>query len=107
MSSSATPHGAITTGTIVGSAFSNKVTHYKIKNAYGTSIFYGDFVKWGDDNPNTTVQKDTGTTACTPMEFFLDVLIPTLLLVNLRLINISQLQLLRMILVRMFVPIPL
>ena len=29
MSSSATPHGAITTGTIVGSAFSNKVTHYK------------------------------------------------------------------------------
>ena len=58
MSSSATPHGAITTGTIVGSAFSNKVTHYKIKNAYGTSIFYGDFVKWGDDNPNTTIQTD-------------------------------------------------
>ena len=62
MSTSATPHGATTTGTIVGAAFSNKVTHYKIKNAYGTSIFYGDFVKWGDDNPNTTIQKDTGTT---------------------------------------------
>tara|TARA_R110001599_G_scaffold5885_6_gene29171 strand:+ start:21 stop:608 length:588 start_codon:yes stop_codon:yes gene_type:complete len=71
MSSSATPHGAITTGTVVGAAFSNKITHYKIKNAYGTSIFYGDFVKWGDDNPNTTIQKDTGTTACTPIGVFL------------------------------------
>ena len=71
MSSVATPFGASTNGTIVGAAFTNKVTHYKIKNAYGTSIFYGDFVKWGDDNPNTTVQKDTGTTACTPIGVFL------------------------------------
>jgi hypothetical protein len=71
MSSSATPFGASTTGTIVGAAFTNKVTHYKIKNAFGTSIFYGDFVKWGDDNPNTTVQKDTGTTALTPIGVFL------------------------------------
>mgnify|MGYP003625060571 len=71
MSSVATPFGASTNGTIVGAAFTNKVTHYKIKNAYGTSIFYGDFVKWGDDNPNTTIQKDTGTTACTPIGVFL------------------------------------
>ena len=71
MSSTATPFGASTNGTIVGAAFTNKVTHYKIKNAYGTSIFYGDFVKWGDDNPNTTVQKDTGTTALTPIGVFL------------------------------------
>ncbi len=71
MSSVATPLGASTNGTIVGAAFTNKVTHYKIKNAYGTSIFYGDFVKWGDDNPNTTVQKDTGTTALTPIGVFL------------------------------------
>ena len=71
MSSVATPFGASTNGTIVGAAFTNKVTHYKIKNAYGTSIFYGDFVKWGDDNPNTTVQKDTGTTALTPIGVFL------------------------------------
>jgi hypothetical protein len=47
MSSSATPHGARPTGTVVGSPYQGKVTHYKIKNAYGTSIFYGDFVKWG------------------------------------------------------------
>ena len=71
MASSATPHGARPVGTIVGSPYQGKVTHYKIKNAFGTSIFYGDFVKWADDNPNTTIQKDTGTTACTPIGVFL------------------------------------
>ena len=67
MASSATPHGAVPVGSLVSAAYNAKVTHYKIKNAYGTSIFYGDLVKWGDDNPNTTIQKDTGTTACTPI----------------------------------------
>ena len=71
MSSSATPHGARPIGSIISCAFNNQVKHYKIKNAYGTSIFYGDFVKWADDNPNTTIQKDTGTTACTPIGVFL------------------------------------
>ena len=45
--------------------------YYKIKNNFGTAIFYGDFVKWGDDNPNTTIQKDTGTTSLTPIGVFL------------------------------------
>ena len=71
MASSATPHGAVPVGSLVSAAYNAKVTHYKIKNAYGTSIFYGDFVKWGDDNPNTTIQKDTGTTAATPIGVFL------------------------------------
>ena len=71
MSASATPHGAVPVGSLVSAAYNAKVTHYKIKNAYGTSIFYGDFVKWGDDNPNTTIQKDTGTTAATPIGVFL------------------------------------
>ena len=71
MSTSATPHGAVPVGSLVSCAYNAKVTHYKIKNAYGTSIFFGDFVKWGDDNPNTTIQKDTGTTACTPIGVFL------------------------------------
>ena len=31
MSSSATPHGARPTGTVVGSPYQGKVTHYKIK----------------------------------------------------------------------------
>jgi|TARA_R110000822_G_scaffold2545_4_gene12028 hypothetical protein len=71
MSSTATPFGARPVGTVVGSPYQGKVTHYKIKNAYATSIFYGDIVKWGDDNPNTTIQKDTGTTALTPIGVFL------------------------------------
>ena len=71
MSTSATPMGARPCGTVVGSPYQGKVTHYKIKNAYGTSIFFGDFVKWGDDNPNTTVQKDTGTATLTPIGVFL------------------------------------
>jgi len=71
MSTSATPHGAVPVGSLVSCAYNAKVTHYKIKNAYGTSIFFGDFVKWGDDNPNTTIQKDTGTTACTPIGVFM------------------------------------
>ena len=71
MSSSATPMGARPCGTVVGSPYQGKVTHYKIKNAYGSSIFFGDFVKWGDDNPNTTIQKDTGTATLTPIGVFL------------------------------------
>ncbi len=71
MASSATPHGASPTGSLVSCAYNAKVTHYKIKNAFGTSIFYGDFVKFGDDNPNTTIQKDTGTTSATPIGVFL------------------------------------
>tara|TARA_Y100001973_G_C5182092_1_gene325495 strand:- start:170 stop:757 length:588 start_codon:yes stop_codon:yes gene_type:complete len=71
MATSATPHGAVPVGSLVSAAFNSKVTHYKIKNNFGTSIFFGDFVKWGDDNPNTTIQKDTGTTACTPIGVFM------------------------------------
>ena len=71
MAASATPHGATPVGSLVSCAYNAKVTHYKIKSAYGTSIFYGDVVKWADDNPNTTIAKDTGTTACTPIGIFL------------------------------------
>ena len=71
MASSATPHGAVPVGSLVSCAYNAKITHYKIKIAYGTSIFYGDFVKFGDDNPNTTIQKDTGTSTATPVGIFL------------------------------------
>ena len=71
MSTTATPYGSRPIGTIVGSPYQGKVTHYKIKNAYATSIFYGDIVKWADGNPNTTIQKDTGTTTLTPIGVFL------------------------------------
>jgi hypothetical protein len=71
MSTTAAPYGARPIGTVVGSPYQGKVTHYKIKNAYGTSIFYGDIVKLADDNPNTTIQKDSGTTSLTPIGVFL------------------------------------
>ena len=71
MASSATPMGARPVSSLVSCAYNAKITHYKIKNAYGTSIFYGDFVKWADDNPNTTIQKETGTTSLTPIGVFL------------------------------------
>lgn len=71
MASTASPMGARPVGSLVSAAYNAKITHYKINNAYGTDIFYGDFVKWADNNPNTTVQKDTGTTAMTPIGVFL------------------------------------
>ena len=73
MAASAAPHGARPVGSLVSCAYNAKISHYKIKNNYGTAIFYGDFVKWADDNPNTTIQKDTGTTSLTPIGVFLGV----------------------------------
>ena len=71
MASSATPMGAEPVGSLVSCAYNAKITHYKIANNFGTAIFYGDFVKWADNNPNTTIQKDTGTTSLTPIGVFL------------------------------------
>ncbi len=73
MAASAAPFGARPVGSLVSCAYNAKISHYKIKNNYGTAIFYGDFVKWADDNPNTTIQKDTGTTSLTPIGVFLGV----------------------------------
>ena len=71
MASTASPFGARPVSSLVSCAYKAKITHYKIKNAFGTSNFYGDFVKWADDNPNTTIQKDTGTSSATPIGVFL------------------------------------
>ena len=71
MASTASPMGARPMGSLVSCAYNAKITHYKINNAYATDIFYGDFVKWADNNPNTTIQKDTGTTPMTPIGVFL------------------------------------
>ena len=73
MASSATPMGARPVGSLVSCAYNAKITHYKIASGYATAIFYGDFVKWADGDPNTTIQKDTGTTSLTPIGVFLGV----------------------------------
>ena len=69
MSSAATPYGARPVGTLSASgSFTAKVRHYQIASAYGTSIFFGDFVKLVTAG---TIEKDTGTTACTPIGIFM------------------------------------
>lgn len=71
MADVASPYGAVPVSSLVSCAYNDKIVHYKIANGYNTNIFYGDFVKWHDNNPNTTIQKDVGTTAMTPIGVFL------------------------------------
>lgn len=68
MATTATPMGAEPTDTLSASgSFTGKVRHIKIASGYGTAIFYGDFVKLVNTG---TVEKDTGTTALTPVGVF-------------------------------------
>ncbi len=61
MATSATPMGAEPVGTLSASgSFTGKVRHIKIANAYGTAIFYGDFVKLVSSG---TVEKASFTTS--------------------------------------------
>ena len=69
MSATATPTGAEPIGTLSSSgSFTGKVRHLKIASNYGTAIFYGDFVKTVAAG---TIEKDAGTTACTPTGVFM------------------------------------
>ena len=69
MATSATPNGAEPVGTCSSSgSFTGKVVHIKIASAYGTAIFYGDFVKLVTAG---TIEKDTGTAALTSIGIFL------------------------------------
>ena len=68
MATSATPYGARPVGTLSASgSYTGKVQHIKIASGYGTAIFYGDFVKLVAAG---TIEKDTGTTALTPIGVF-------------------------------------
>ena len=68
MATTATPMGAEPTDTLSASgSFTGKVRHIKVASGYGTAIFYGDFVKLVSTG---TVEKDTGTTAATPVGVF-------------------------------------
>ena len=65
------PYGLVPVKLLSGVPFVGTTRHYSIASGYATDIFYGDFVKWADNNPNTTIQKDTGTTSMTPIGVFL------------------------------------
>ena len=61
MATSATPNGAEPVNTLSASgSYTGKVRHMKIASAYGTAIFYGDFVKLVAAG---TVEKAAVTTA--------------------------------------------
>ena len=69
MATSATPNGAEPVGTCSSSgSFTGKVVHIKVASAYGTAIFYGDFVKLVTAG---TIELDTGTSALTSIGIFM------------------------------------
>lgn len=67
MATTAAPYGARPVDTLAATGFVNKIRQIKIASGYGTAIFYGDFVKLVSTG---TVEKDTGTTALTPVGIF-------------------------------------
>lgn len=68
MATVATPTGAEPIGTLSASgSYTGKIRHIKIASGYAANIFYGDFVKLVNTG---TVEKDTGTTALTPVGVF-------------------------------------
>jgi hypothetical protein len=68
MSSTATPYGLRPANLTGGQPFAGGIRQIKIASAYATDIFYGDPVKLVTAG---TVEKDTGTTALTPVGVFL------------------------------------
>lgn len=68
MASTATPYGLLPIRKIGSNPNAGGLTPYKIASGYATSIFFGDIVKIGT---NGTLEKDTGTTACTPIGVFM------------------------------------
>jgi len=70
MSSTSAPFGLRPVGTL-GGEYTGGFRQYPILSSYSTRICYGDVVKLNDDGSTVTVQKDTGTSAATPIGIFL------------------------------------
>lgn len=68
MSSVSTPHGFRPVGLLGGRVYAGATRKFQIASGYGTGIFYGDAVKLVAAG---TIEKDTGTTAMTPVGIFL------------------------------------
>ena len=67
MSSTATPYGFRPVGLLGSGTWSDATRQIKIASGYATAIFYVDAVKLVSAG---TVEKDTGTTALTPVGIF-------------------------------------
>ena len=70
MSSTSAPFGLRPVGT-TGGEYTGGFRQYPILSSYSTRICYGDVVKLNDDGSTVTIQKDTGTSAATPIGIFL------------------------------------
>tara|TARA_R100001463_G_scaffold54137_1_gene105158 strand:+ start:3088 stop:3690 length:603 start_codon:yes stop_codon:yes gene_type:complete len=70
MSSVSSPFGLRPVGTL-GGEYTGGFRQYPILSSESTRICYGDIVKLTDGGSATTIQKDTGTSACTPIGIFL------------------------------------
>ncbi len=70
MSTIAAPFGLRPVGNLSGT-FNDSFRQYPILSSESTRICFGDAVKLTDAGSTTTIQKDTGTTALTPIGVFL------------------------------------
>ena len=70
MSSVSSPFGLRPVGTL-GGEYTGGFRQYPILSSESTRICTGDIVKLTDGGSTTTIQKDTGTSACTPIGIFL------------------------------------
>jgi|TARA_S200002703_G_scaffold43041_1_gene37448 hypothetical protein len=70
MSATAAPFGLRPVGNLSGT-YNGAFRQYPILTSYSTRICFGDVVKLVDGGSTTTIEKDTGTTAATPIGIFL------------------------------------
>jgi hypothetical protein len=70
MSATAAPFGLRPVGNLSGT-YNGSFRQYPILSSYSTGIAFGDVVKLVDNSTTTTIEKDTGTTAATPIGIFL------------------------------------
>ena len=70
MSATAAPFGLRPVGNLSGT-YNGAFRQYPILSSYSTRICFGDVVKLVDGGSTTTIEKDTGTTAATPIGIFL------------------------------------
>ena len=70
MSSTSAPFGLRPVGTL-GGEYTGGFRQYPILSSYSTRICMGDVVKLVDGGSTTTIEKDTGTSAATPIRILL------------------------------------
>ena len=70
MSATAAPFGLRPVGNL-GGTYNGSFRQYPILSSESTRICFGDVVKLTDAGTTTTIQKDTGTTAATPIGIFM------------------------------------